>query len=209
MIIPIIHAASDLGQLQDPIDRVRAGVIGETASAESRVSVNAFWSSLRVGLEQWDCEFQKLLVFQDALPVGPPRADGIEHKIVTELAEKGSVNHQLIASLIQRGATLVGTEDPALLMREYELVKQFLNLRLNDDSQTDDQESAITRRQAELLVQRDQYIANRIDVTLVAPQVGLIFLGMLHRLEDHLPSDVRVRYPFGKPSIEQHDLFPN
>jgi hypothetical protein len=209
MIIPIIHTATDLGDLREPIERVKLGRIDEQAARAARSTVDQFWDGLKQGLENWDYDFQRLSVYQDALPVGPIEADGIEQKIVDDLAGKGSANHQLIAWLIQQGAVLVGTEEPTLLLKEYELVKQFLDLRLGDDSSIDAEEVEIARKQGEILVQRDQFIAKRIDETLSAEGAGLIFLGMLHQLENRLPDDIDVSFPFGRPVKHRSDTLPN
>jgi hypothetical protein len=39
----------------------------------------------------------------------------------------------------------------------------------------------------------DRFIAGRVDETLKAGEVGLIFLGLLHRLERFLPPDIEMR----------------
>jgi hypothetical protein len=46
-----------------------------------------------------------------------------------------------------------------------------------------------------LLKRRDQYIARRINDTLLAGETGLIFLGMLHSVRSWLDKDIRVVYP--------------
>lgn len=203
MMIPIIHAASDLGNLQAPIEQLKLESVSSELLKRSRKSVDYFWESLQLAFQNWRFDFPNLLIFQDALPVGSSQGYPIEQKIVKELAEKGSANHQLIELLMQRGAHLMGTEQPELLMEEYRLVKQFLGLHLGGDPTSHAEEMKIATKQKEILVRRDHHIANRIDETLVPPKTGLIFLGMLHQLEKYLPTDIQVCYPFGKPSYKQ------
>jgi hypothetical protein len=50
-----------------------------------------------------------------------------------------------------------------------------------------------------LLKRRDQYIARRINDTLLKGETGLIFLGMLHSLGPWLAKDIRVVYPLHPP----------
>jgi len=52
----------------------------------------------------------------------------------------------------------------------------------------------VAKRDA-LLAQRDRYIANRIDSTLVAGESGILFLGMLHSLSTLLAKDIRLVFP--------------
>jgi len=113
-------------------------------------------------------------IYQDGLPVC-----GFEEKIVRELGEAGSYNHQLIMELIEQGATLEGTEDPQLLMQEYEMQKQNMESQAAPDQPCEER-----IRQAEhLLKARDAAIAKRIDATLKPGETGLVFLGALHRLD--------------------------
>ena len=43
------------------------------------------------------------------------------------------------------------------------------------------------------------YIAERIDATLKAGETGIIFLGILHKIEGRLPEDIHVLYPINRP----------
>jgi hypothetical protein len=42
--------------------------------------------------------------------------------------------------------------------------------------------------------QRDKYIAARIHETLRDDETGLLFLGVVHRANEMLPSDIRISY---------------
>lgn len=109
---------------------------------------------------------------------------GFELEIVRELAKAGSSNHQLILSLIDKGATLMGTEDPQLLIEEYQMQQQ------SKDALHSHQEK--TEEATRLLEARDRFIVKRIDETLHPGEIGLLFLGASHRLDTMKSSDIRV-----------------
>jgi len=52
-----------------------------------------------------------------------------------------------------------------------------------------------------LLDQRDTFIAQRINDTLNEGEMGLLFIGLLHKVEDKLPKDITVIQPIEKPAI--------
>jgi hypothetical protein len=134
-----------------------------------------------------------VLVYQDGLPVC-----GREREIVSELAGAGSRNHRLLLDLQARGATLMGTESPELLVEEYQLATAAFasGTALKGD-----------RRQQELrdslLEKRDRFIARRINTTLGAGESGILFLGMLHQAAKYLDSGIDVVYPLGLPRLRQ------
>ena len=132
-------------------------------------------------------------VYQDGLPVC-----GHEVEIVSDLARAGSLNHQLVLHLLEKGAELTGTESAEILLEEYGLVKRYLA------SKTDEEARAIAEDQRrfsnDLLVRRDAFIAKRIIETLRAGETGILFLGMLHDLGDRLDPDIRVSH-FDHPSL--------
>jgi len=124
-----------------------------------------------------DLDFGKLRVYQDSLP-----HCGFEITIVRDLASKGSANFRLLCDLLDRGATLMGTESPELLLKELSFAK---NPGL-----------ATPEALANLAIDRDRYIANRIDQSLLAEEEGLLLIGMLHEVRSHLPASIEVHYPF-------------
>jgi hypothetical protein len=113
---------------------------------------------------------------------------GFEERIVRELAKAGSSNHQLILKLLDRGAALMGTEDSRLLMEEYEIQKQHLTQKAGKNSTPEEQKNRMDR----VLRARDSFIAERITNTLQDGEVGLLFLGALHRLDALNGTNIRV-----------------
>jgi hypothetical protein len=185
--IPIIHSQADMGGLARSIKRVTVQKLGRRAWKRNVDVIARMWGDLRRTVEQWDLPWEKVRLYQDGLP-----RCGREVDIVTTLAGAGSPNHQLLLSLMGRRATLVGTESPDLLVREYRLVQEQL--------QAGDSRSAATKAEHEarsraLLARRDRYIARRINDSLPPGEIGLLFLGMLHSVEPYLAKDIEVRHP--------------
>jgi hypothetical protein len=59
-----------------------------------------------------------------------------------------------------------------------------------------------------LLERRDQFIAERIADTLKDGEIGILFMGVLHHVEDRLAtlqdpaaSGIKVMHPLGKPLL--------
>jgi hypothetical protein len=80
---------------------------------------------------------------------------------------------------VREGATLVGTESPALLLDEYRL--------LQSPERTEAQAAA-------LLDARDRFIAGRIDATLGDDDDGVLFIGALHAVAKFLPERIKSEY---------------
>lgn len=181
--VPIIHSAVDLGSLAESVKAQYLKVIGQSAWSQREQAVGGLWVHIRQGIRALHLDQRHVRIYQDGLPVC-----GFEANIVCELAQAGSCNHQLIVELLDHGATLEGTEDPHLLMEEYQMQKQNL-----ESPSASDQTREERLRQAErLLTARDAYIAKRIDATLKPGETGLVFLGAAHRLDAGCLPDVEV-----------------
>ena len=168
-IIPILHNTADLGSFGPKVLSRR--------SQSSTALIDDLWEQIDDQLMSLDLDFGKLRVYQDSLP-----HCGFEITIVRDLASKGSANFRLLCDLLDRGATLMGTESPELLLKELSFAK---NPGL-----------ATPEALANLAIDRDRYIANRIDQSLLAGEEGLLLIGMLHEVRSHLPASIEVHYPF-------------
>lgn len=207
-IIPIVHASADLGSLAFSASEAksRAEEIGKKVLSSR--CIDTFWQELKLGIKTWEQDFRSLYVFQDSLPVvssnqessvEPESATNVELSIVRELAEKGSQNHAIVEWLVSEGATLVGTESPPLLVAEYEAMKKILDASVSN-SEGDIAESMASSVDIDSLrEQRDTFIAQRIDACLPVDGSGILFIGLSHKVEPHLSTDISVSYPFGKP----------
>jgi hypothetical protein len=125
---------------------------------------------------------------------------GFEEKIVREVAASGSRNHRLLVELLERGAALMGTEDPALLVREYRRTQRLVEAARRHAP--DEEIRATLAEGEEILASRDAFIARRIDESLPEGQVGILFAGLLHRVDELLAGKVELKLvihnlPFG------------
>lgn len=192
LYFPIVHSQLDMGALSESIRNVTLQKLGERVWRRKVNLVKRFWSDVENILNKLTLSYAQTRVYQDGLPVC-----GKELDIVAELAKKGSPNHRILVLLMEKGATVMGTESAELLIEEYHLIKKIL--------ETGDVKDAIAieaRQKATsnlLLKKRDEFIAARIDQTLQPGETGLLFLGMLHNPAVLLPEDIHVHYPLNRP----------
>jgi hypothetical protein len=184
---PIVHTQADMGALQKSVARATLDKSGRAGLARKTAAIDQIWTEIEAAIEALALSFDRVRLYQDGLPVC-----GREAEIVTELAQAGSRNHQLLRRLMAQGAVLMGTEEGDLLVQEYQLARQSLTTRPPRAAAV----AASRRALSEALLQRrDQFMARRINETLKNGETGILFLGMLHSLERHLHPDVLVIYP--------------
>lgn len=150
-------------------------------------AIDEMWDGIEKRVRRLRLPFKRTKVYQDGLAVC-----GKEREIIRELAKKGSRNHQLVLRLMKRGATIEGTEDPQLLLREYNHLRSVMGARTHEERERFIHEFA--GEADDLLKKRDQKIRDRIAGTLRPGETGIIFLGLLHRVDEILPPDIRITY---------------
>jgi hypothetical protein len=182
--IPIIHTAADLGSLAEAVRAHYAKICGETDWSRREQAVQLLWNDIQTGLDGLHLDYRDARIYQDGLPIC-----GFEERIVRELANAGSSNHQLILRLVDKGATLMGTENPSLLLEEYEMQKRALGSPASGGSAP---ERHSEKHADHVLQARDTFIARRIADTLQEGETGLLFLGALHRLDAIRATDIQV-----------------
>ena len=189
--IPIIHTAADMGTLAASIRGKKLSMVGRQGLARNVAAVEKMWDKIERVASRLPLTPGTVRVYQDGLPICQH-----EQEIVSELAESGSRNHRLLLQLQSRGARVMGTESPELLVEEYQLAKASLasGVTAEDDSRQRQLRDTV-------LEKRDRFIADRINVTLGDGETGILFLGMLHSLAQFLDSDIRVTYPLGLPRV--------
>ncbi len=207
--IPILHSKADLGTLADAVEcktRVREGNSGWRRHS---AQIEQVWTDIETLLNKLTLNYSHVRLYQDGLPIC-----GREAEIVADLARVGSRNHALLLRLMERGATLMGTESPHLLLEEYEQVK----IALACDSKTAGHSSpdganvhsskpaSPLSNSASLLQKRDLFIAERINQTLREGETGLVFLGLLHSLKDRLAVDIHLLTPLAMEGEKIHEL---
>lgn len=183
IVIPVIHSLADLGSLAESVRAHYAEHFGPAVWQHREQAVQKLWQSVRRSIDALDLDYAKVRIYQDGLPIC-----GKEPQIVEELAGAGSLNHQLVLDLVGRGAVLMGTEDPQLLIREYHMQRR----KMGDPAPGAAGPPPSTRDEADLLAARDQFIAQRIASTLEDGQTGLLFVGAAHRLDSLRSSGIEV-----------------
>ena len=189
--VPIVHSEVDFGSLTHNLRKRYIDSFGLSVWRQRVKGVDALWQEIRTKVMALEIDFHKIKVYQDGLPVC-----GRELEIVQDLARQGSKNHQLLVELAERGATIMGTEDAQLLVEEY--------LRLRDGLDADSETGDRVTPGEDLLHRRDLYVAKRIRETLRDGETGILFIGLLHEVDEKLCQDMEISYPLreGEEEIE-------
>jgi hypothetical protein len=181
-----------MGALSHAIKQITIQKLGQEGWERNVSLIDEIWTRVEAAIDSWSLPYQRVRVYQDGLPVC-----GREVEIVTELAKAGSRNHRLLLRLKERGATIMGTESAELLVAEYKLVKQILDAGPSPKAlQLEARYKALSQS---LLRRRDKAIAERINSTLGPGETGLLFMGMLHAVENCLAKDIHVTHPVLPP----------
>lgn len=116
-LIPVamIHAEVDLGSAAGA---ACSRFDGQTWSRRQQ-GILRYWQQVWRELDRLGLNWGRAKIYHDSLPVGGNQ--GLE--LVRTMAAQGSPDYGLVWALVARGATLLATEDPQLLLREYELVR--------------------------------------------------------------------------------------
>lgn len=172
--VPVVHSTAEMGSAAAAYRAAYVARYGERKWAERSAEFDAIWRAIADAIKTSGLDLGRVNLYQDSLPVC-----GRESDLVHDLAAQGSRNHQLLQSLMRRGASLVGTESPDLLLDEYKLVRS--------PEHTEAQAAA-------LLEARDRFIAGQIDKTLGEDKDGILFMGALHKVAKYLPRRIKVEY---------------
>ncbi len=184
MYIPIIHTQADMGGLGASLQRIKASTLGRRRLTHSADVVDKMWQEIERAVERSPVAPGKTRVYQDGLPVCAHEA-----RIISELAQAGSRNYKLLLCLERRGAVLMGTESPELLVEEYQLAIAALNSGGAGGATPPELCSTA------LIEKRDRFIAARINGTLQPGETGILFVGMLHAVQPYLARDIEIVYP--------------
>jgi len=192
---PIIHTPADMGTLDKAVQRATVHKSGVRGWRHKRRAVEQMWTAIERILQELPLPFPQVRLYQDGLPVC-----GKEQEIVNKLARQGSRNHQLLLDLMQRGATLEGTESAQLLRQEYAAVKRQLSRSGGSHPARGEDPAATGPDSTGILARRNRFIAQRINETLRPGETGILFLGMLHHVAEFLEQDIEISYPLKPPS---------
>lgn len=192
--VPIVHTRADMGSLGSTLQEEFVKKFGEEKWTQHVREIDEMWEGLKSRLDKLGLDYSKVRLYQDGLPTC-----GKEIEMVKDLSAKGSKNYALLAELVAQGAKVEGTEDPALLLEEYGFLQKIAQATSNPE-----REKAIQAYQsngAALLAKRDAFIKQRIETTLQAGEIGILFIGLLHKVDEELSVDIHTtllvyRLPF-------------
>lgn len=179
--VPIVHTAADMGSQAEALEREHVRRHGRGEWARTRRLIDEVWDGLRTRLLALDLDYRRVRIYQDGLPVC-----GRELDIVREVARGGSRNYALTLELLDRGTVVEGTESPGLLREEYERIRSAIPAGQAREEHA--------REGERILRQRDEFIGRRIDETLKEGEVGILFIGLMHRVDRFLAPDIEVQY---------------
>ena len=179
--VPVMHSSAEMGSAASAYEAAFVARFGEEKWRERCAEFDAIWAAIAAAIDALALDPATLKLYQDSLPVC-----GKEVALTRELAALGSHNHRLLAALVDKGASLVGTESPELLLEEYRLLQAG---------------ERAPEQAAALLDKRDRFIARRIDATLAEGETGLLFMGALHRPAHLLPPRIRIEYLAVRPPV--------
>ena len=184
LYVPILQTSEDFGSMAEEARKHMSRALGAAGAVRRSAAIVAFWNRLRDRLCALPLTWGATRLYQDGLPVG-----GHELSIVKELAAKGSVNHMLLVELASRGAEVMGTEDPVLLLREYRRIQRLSGPPLAGAPAAEE----LLREGDDLLRERDEFIARRIDSTLRDGESAILFIGLLHRVDELLRGKLQIQ----------------
>jgi hypothetical protein len=185
--VPIVHTAADMGSQAGALEREYRRRGGRAEWLRTRRLIERLWDAVRERLLALELDYGRVRIYQDGLPVC-----GLEMEIARDVAAKGSRNYALVGDLLERGATMEGTEDPALLVEEWLGLRRISEAR--GEAARRRARAAYARDSPRLLQERDAFIARRIDATLKDGEVGILLLGLLHQVDRLLAPDIAVEY---------------
>lgn len=191
--LPIVHTLADMGGLGETVSQKTLQKLGRKRYSHKAEVIDGLWREIEQIVEALPLAWDKVRLYQDGLPVC-----GREKEIVTDLAQAGSRNHQLLLRLMDKGAALMGTESADLLVQEYQLARQAL-MAEEPARSAGEPRAAKSGGSEALLERRDRYIARRINETIGPGETGILFLGMLHSLAALLDKDIGVEFPLHRP----------
>jgi pheromone shutdown protein TraB len=184
--VRIVHTSADMGSLGEELIQLAISKIGREKWEENQRLIEKFWDELEKEIFQLNLDLEQTRIYQDGLP-----CEGeMGMKIVRSTAGLGSKNYQIIEKMVAKGARIVATENPELLIEERNLALDILK-----DSSTAEKEEATKKyiaRKDILLEQRDAYIASKINNTLENEKTGVLFIGAEHNVIPKLAEDIEV-----------------
>lgn len=183
-LVPIIHMSADMGSLALALNEEAAVGLGQELWQKHKEIISRFWDAIANFFNSLDVQGYK--IYQDGLV-----ADGSEgHRIIEEGIKLGSKNYEIIGKLLEKGAIVIKTEDPALVKQEHSYLAKIAKAKYRRGKEV----AALRYKlaQGKLLKERDDFIAKIIDITLGQGETGILFIGAYHNVQTRLPEDIQL-----------------
>lgn len=158
-------------------------------TGEKRRKIKEQWAEIK----EWNQRLSPahgVRVYCEALDMDDPLEEAVKH---FRLHRGDASLEGVIGDLISRGARLERTEDPFL----YRLCGQLLYLgelvgSLPESEVKDQLDSNLEELCTRACEERDRFIAKRIAETLKEGEMGLLYVGAGHQVENYLPGALEV-----------------
>jgi hypothetical protein len=199
--VPVIHTKADLGSLANSVTKRGIADLGEELWKRHEKTVEGFWEAI---IKYFDSiEVAHFKVYQDGMI-----AEGeIGQKIVEDGLRSGSKNYELISRLLHKGAILVKTEDFNLVKEERDMLFAITEAKSIIQRITTFKKYKLVKNK--LLNKRDEFIAKRINETLMDGETGIIFIGAYHNIKKYLHKDIQIKGVKDADKVkEYHMLLP-
>ncbi|MDD4990413.1 MAG: hypothetical protein PHW31_03830 [Candidatus Pacebacteria bacterium] len=179
----MIHTDGELGNLQTVVTETRENVFGKDQTAAFPRKVDGYWKIVEERLRLKTNLFRagitcKVHIFIDSLP-NPNTDPDIEKQLVEytlqDLINKGFPAYRLIDEFRTAGATVHGTEDPKLLVKELEYQEESKSRFMRG-------EEIDVIKGKELLEARDKAIIECVHKKISDGETAIIFIGRLHNV---------------------------
>ncbi|HII07605.1 MAG TPA: hypothetical protein HA349_09925 [Methanotrichaceae archaeon] len=187
IIILIVHSSPDMGSMKDDLERESIAKIGKHRWDENKKRIENFWNEVEKEIDLLGLDYIDVRLYQDGMPCGGVQGE----RIVREVAAKGSRNYQIVKTLIEKGATLEATENPEMLIKEYECIKRIIEAKTEEERT--EAKLLYDKIKDRLIEDRDTFIATAIDSTLKDGETGLLFIGAAHDVASKLPDHIEVK----------------
>lgn len=184
--VPVVHTEADMGSLAKKLYQTKLSGSAEKRRRQHAQTVIDYWDSIETFFNGLSIPGNGLKIYQDGM-----FADGnMALAILKEGVKSGSRNSIIVQKLIDRGATLIKTEDYKLVKAEYDQIQlivkapnrfwQYFHLM------------KYKMLKPSMLKKRDCFIAATIDETLQTDQLGILFIGAYHNIAKRLPADIEI-----------------
>lgn len=175
--ITIAHTYADMGSLKDKIP----------FDEEYEKAVTQYWQKISDYLKGLDIDFSRVRVYQDGLP------DTLPEQVDKIVSQAQTPNYEILRWLREKGASIMGTENPPLLWEEYQNLQAIANAPDESSRRANIRKYVLIK--GEFLIGRDNYIAEKIRGTLKEGETGLLFLGAGHYVDVLLEDEVTITQP--------------